>query len=395
MAIKAVFDILMLYGFNTFTDGAAQITGEELIQCLTAYVTDEAEDPEMCGLVVEGFAKLFLMNQCDDKQMLSNLILLFFSPSTHDDVRLRQCLSLFFPTFAFASHEHQELCASIVVPTLRRVLLGPPDSQLKQIDWTKFARFLVHLADPSFGHYDWEWDKSAPSWMEEITLAIAYEMRAPEEGHLKMWARVLNIMPQRSPVVENDLEATKMREHYMMKTLMALKDGAEKICTDKQALKWIQKWTTKLDGVMTDNRTRDLQLEPDDITEIYNEIVVELKEYEDTRVQEINDDPIVLLRHAPATVLVETPQPRAKKGRTKRGAPKAGPAPKESVSKWGMVLKKTAKKPKPSPVVTKRKSDPPAVIVEVEGEEDEQQEKRVRLSDEGENVEMQQVANGV
>lgn len=52
----------------------------------------------------------------------SSLVLYFFNPTTADDLELRQCLSVFFPAFAFGNFKaHSAVIESAFVPTLKTV----------------------------------------------------------------------------------------------------------------------------------------------------------------------------------------------------------------------------------------------------------------------------------
>ncbi len=55
-------------------------------------------------------------------QIFSRLIILFFNPSTIDDVEIRQSLSIFFPAFAFGDFAaHSIIIESSFMPTLKTV----------------------------------------------------------------------------------------------------------------------------------------------------------------------------------------------------------------------------------------------------------------------------------
>lgn len=232
-AAKSLFDIGMLYGFGALQE-------EQLIQTLSVYATDEAQPEDMRGLVVEGFAKLFLMDQCQDVDMLGSLLLLFFSPFTAGEIRLRQCLSVFFPAFAFSSRSHQSLCADALVPAMRRILLADPSSMLRKIDWSLFAKFGAHLLEPANARYDLIVGAEEPSWHEHVMLHMAYEMRGEEKSHNQFWARALAMFTCRDPTVADDAEATAARVRYVAKLLTAVTASAEET-TDKRARQWAEK----------------------------------------------------------------------------------------------------------------------------------------------------------
>lgn len=51
----------------------------------------------------EGLAKLMFCGLLVSSRILSRLVLLWYNPVTEDDLRLRHCLGVFFPMFAYAS----------------------------------------------------------------------------------------------------------------------------------------------------------------------------------------------------------------------------------------------------------------------------------------------------
>lgn len=51
----------------------------------------------------EGLAKLMFSGRLVSSRLLSRLILLWYNPVTEEDLRLRHCLGVFFPMFAYAS----------------------------------------------------------------------------------------------------------------------------------------------------------------------------------------------------------------------------------------------------------------------------------------------------
>jgi condensin complex subunit 3 len=273
-AVKSLFDIGMLYGFKSVKE-------DDLISRLSKYVTDEAEDQQMRGLVVEGFAKLFLMGQCHDETMLGNLLMLFFAPSTGKDVRLRQCLSVFFPTFAFSLRVNQALCAKTAIPTLRRLLLADPSSSFRKIDWSLFCKFLAHLTDSRHATYDFIQNEAEPSWNEQIILDMAYEMRGPEKSFGQYWARAMSHYVPRDPHVNGKDEASAKRLYFVAKLHCAVLAAAEE-CTDKRAQQWTEKRAAAILQVVNSSKQKDNFTEVLR-NEVSDEVEVEVETYLETR----------------------------------------------------------------------------------------------------------------
>lgn len=89
-----------------------------------------------CGLLVSS-------------RILSRLVLLWYNPVTEDDLRLRHCLGVFFPMFAYASRTNQECFEEAFFPTLQTLANAPASSPLAEIDISNVAELFVDLTRPS------------------------------------------------------------------------------------------------------------------------------------------------------------------------------------------------------------------------------------------------------
>nr|KAF6431921.1 non-SMC condensin I complex subunit G [Rousettus aegyptiacus] len=170
-ALKAVFDQLMVFGiepFKTTADEALQSEGAE-ISTDGGHESKDAEDvaaaarnvlrllsdfldSEVCELrtgAAEGLAKLMFCGRLASSRILSRLVLLWYNPVTEEDIRLRHCLGVFFPMFAYASRTNQECFEEAFLPTLQTLASAPASSPLSEIDITNVAELLVDLTRPS------------------------------------------------------------------------------------------------------------------------------------------------------------------------------------------------------------------------------------------------------
>lgn len=170
-ALKAIFDQLMVFGiepFKTTADEALQSEGAE-ISTDGGHESKDAEDvaaaarnvlrllsdfldSEVCELrtgAAEGLAKLMFCGRLASSRILSRLVLLWYNPVTEEDVRLRHCLGVFFPMFAYASRTNQECFEEAFLPTLQTLASAPASSPLSEIDITNVAELLVDLTRPS------------------------------------------------------------------------------------------------------------------------------------------------------------------------------------------------------------------------------------------------------
>ncbi|KAL6058486.1 hypothetical protein STEG23_023502 [Scotinomys teguina] len=169
-ALKAIFDQLMTFGIEPFKakkvqtihSEGAEINSDDEQEAKDAEETSTAKnvlkllsdflDSEVSELrtgAAEGLAKLMFSGLLVSSRILSRLILLWYNPVTEEDARLRHCLGVFFPMFAFASRTNQECFEEAFIPTLQTLANAPASSPLAEIDVTNVAELLVDLTRPS------------------------------------------------------------------------------------------------------------------------------------------------------------------------------------------------------------------------------------------------------
>lgn len=169
-ALKAVFDQLMTFGiepFKTKKVKAIQCEDEEIksdneqdtkdveetatAKNVLKFLSDflDSEVSELRTGAAEGLAKLMFSGRLVSSRILSRLILLWYNPVTEEDVRLRHCLGVFFPMFAYASRTNQECFEEAFIPTVQTLASAPASSPLAEVDVTNVAELLVELTRPS------------------------------------------------------------------------------------------------------------------------------------------------------------------------------------------------------------------------------------------------------
>uniref|UniRef100_A0A8I3MWC2 Non-SMC condensin I complex subunit G n=2 Tax=Canis lupus familiaris TaxID=9615 RepID=A0A8I3MWC2_CANLF len=170
-ALKAVFDQLMAFGVEPFktkkikalqsedaevnNDGDQEFkeaeeetaTVKNVLKLLSDFL--DSEVPELRTGAAEGLAKLMFSGLLVSSRILSRLILLWYNPVTEEDVRLRHCLGVFFPMFAYASRTNQECFEEAFLPTLQTLASAPASSPLAEVDITNVAELFVDLTRPS------------------------------------------------------------------------------------------------------------------------------------------------------------------------------------------------------------------------------------------------------
>lgn len=169
-ALKAIFDQLMTFGIEPFKtekskalqsedaeintdeeqeskEAEEMVTAKHVLKLLSDFLDSEVS--ELRTGAAEGLAKLMFCGLLVSSRILSRLVLLWYNPVTEDDLRLRHCLGVFFPMFAYASRTNQECFEEAFLPTLQTLANAPASSPLAEIDITNVAELFVDLTRPS------------------------------------------------------------------------------------------------------------------------------------------------------------------------------------------------------------------------------------------------------
>ncbi|KAK2115541.1 hypothetical protein P7K49_006167 [Saguinus oedipus] len=168
-ALKAIFDQLMTFGIEPFKTKIKTLhcegteinsddeqeskeveetaTAKNVLKLLSDFLDSEVS--ELRTGAAEGLAKLMFSGLLVSSRILSRLILLWYNPVTEEDVRLRHCLGVFFPMFAYASRTNQDCFEEAFLPTLQTLANAPASSPLAEVDITNVAELLVDLTRPS------------------------------------------------------------------------------------------------------------------------------------------------------------------------------------------------------------------------------------------------------
>ncbi|KAI0360255.1 ARM repeat-containing protein [Trametes cingulata] len=147
--LQIIFDILMVHEGAFLGPGSPH--GERIVEFLLQLL--EAEERERVqALLVVGIAKLMLAGMVTDERVLQTLVLVFISPETASNQPLRQCLSYFFPVYAYSSAANQQRMRKIFIPLYERLtkayhewdgedeMVTPAQVALMFVDWTDPTR---------------------------------------------------------------------------------------------------------------------------------------------------------------------------------------------------------------------------------------------------------------
>lgn len=77
------------------------------------------------------------------------MLCLFFDPSMKNCTRMKQCLSLFFPTYAFASCNNQSTVLDAATKFLKYVVYIKKAHPLKEVKMLDILKFVSYITDYS------------------------------------------------------------------------------------------------------------------------------------------------------------------------------------------------------------------------------------------------------
>ncbi|NXL06508.1 CND3 protein, partial [Mesembrinibis cayennensis] len=229
-ALKAIFDQLMLFGIEPFkarrgNDSQSEDAHSRTENCEEQSETIEKEDSAMIHSLLqllsgfldsefselrteaaEGIAKLMFSGRLLSAKLLSRLVLLWYNPVTEEDIRLRHCLGVFFPLFAYANRSNQECFEEAYLPTLQTLLNAPATSPLAEIDISNVSELLVDLTRPSGlkpqskKSQDYQDLTVHDSLAMKICNGILMDPTAPD---VRVYAKALNSLELSSSSTEN------------------------------------------------------------------------------------------------------------------------------------------------------------------------------------------------
>ncbi|NWS62406.1 CND3 protein, partial [Chunga burmeisteri] len=229
-ALKAIFDQLMLFGIEPFKarrgndsrsedahirtenceEESEKIEEEDtatihsLLQLLSGFL--DSEFSELRTEAAEGIAKLMFSGRLISAKLLSRLVLLWYNPVTEEDTRLRHCLGVFFPLFAYANRSNQECFEEAYLPTLQTLLNAPATSPLAEIDISNVSELLVDLTRPSGlkPQSKMSQDYQDLTVHDSLAMRICNEILTdPTAPDVRIYAKALNSLELSSSSTEN------------------------------------------------------------------------------------------------------------------------------------------------------------------------------------------------
>ncbi|NWH56644.1 CND3 protein, partial [Geococcyx californianus] len=228
-ALQAVFDHLMLFGIEPFKTGRGNdsqsdvahirtenyeeqsetmeeedtATVHRLLELLSGFL--DSEFSELRTVAAEGIAKLMFSGRLISAKLLSRLVLMWYNPVTEEDTRLRHCLGVFFPLFAYANRSNQESFEEAYLPTLETLLNAPATSPLAEIDISNVSELLVDLTRPSgLKQSEMSQDYQDLTVHDSLAMKICKEiLMDPTAPDVRIYTKALSSLELSSSSTEN------------------------------------------------------------------------------------------------------------------------------------------------------------------------------------------------
>jgi len=166
-SIRVVFDNLTSHGIAFLCQSQIQQAGgdqsavEEVHTQMVNFLLGllEDDDRQVQAIAAEGMAKLMLSGMVEDDDALRSLVLVYMSPETSGNQKLRQCLSYFLPVYCYSSSACQRRLQRVIVPTLEvltevyhereegQEMVMPSQVGMQLLDWSDSTKALYSTRD--------------------------------------------------------------------------------------------------------------------------------------------------------------------------------------------------------------------------------------------------------
>eukprot|EP00123_Amoebidium_parasiticum_P015639 comp23079_c0_seq1/m.37019 comp23079_c0_seq1/g.37019 ORF comp23079_c0_seq1/g.37019 comp23079_c0_seq1/m.37019 type:complete len:997 (-) comp23079_c0_seq1:368-3358(-) len=245
IALEILFDMVLVFGIEELGLDASEEKegkgGEEegqeeggvartYLPLLKKYLDSQSD--ELRTVAAEGFARLLINDRLTSAKVFASLVTLYFNPITEEDTQLRQCLTVFFEAYAFASHDHQLCIAEAFLPIIDTFLNAPKRSPLYQVDTKTVGLYLAHLT--SFASLSPETVKShQTSVHDDIAIRVCNRLlRRVGAEEQRLWLRVVS--------------ALCVDSQDTVKALRVLANGMDEVVADRQARKMLETYQSSL-----------------------------------------------------------------------------------------------------------------------------------------------------
>ncbi|KAF8105973.1 hypothetical protein N665_0149s0003 [Sinapis alba] len=218
--------------------------------------TESTEDESVKATVGEGFAKLLLLGQKFPNMpaslypfVLGKLVSLYFSEESKEQLRFKQCLSVFFEHYASLSEKHKGYVSKAFVPLIRSMWPGIDDGNSKNSSYVvsnqrkraiQASRFLVQMMQtPLYKSPDsLEESIQAPLDRTEEGLAMRIAIEMVSFKAKKTAAEKAYVLALCKTLVLLNLKSSEQNVIKLMKNLLSR--VADSVCSEKDLLKEVK-----------------------------------------------------------------------------------------------------------------------------------------------------------
>ncbi|KAF4614841.1 hypothetical protein D9613_002893 [Agrocybe pediades] len=151
VALQSLFDILMKHELHIRNNPAINV------QTFTEFFVNETlneQDPRIQAMLCLGVSKLILSGMIIENYALENLVKVYLSPLTSENLELRQCLSFFFPVYSYSSFDNQKTMCEIFITIFldacedRKQFKDSDDEALHYVSSTQLGEMFIDWTDP-------------------------------------------------------------------------------------------------------------------------------------------------------------------------------------------------------------------------------------------------------
>lgn len=143
---RQLYNTLGYLDEQTDDDEGDQVKQGRDIIFLFAHFMDTCEETSIMKALITGFCRLVLSGRFQTGDLVSKLMVKFFSPAT--DPEINQTLAIFFQ--ALIKLQQQECMAKALLPTLFIILDAPNDSPLQEVKPESIIKFVVNSTMPAY-----------------------------------------------------------------------------------------------------------------------------------------------------------------------------------------------------------------------------------------------------
>jgi condensin complex subunit 3 len=245
-AFKACINCIMAFSMDKLinTDSedtnTRQIATGKILSVMTALL--DHEDSDVYTVATEGFCRLYMTGHILSAKLFSKLLIMYYSPLTENDIKLKACLSTFLPNFAFFRSINQLCVEESFMITLKCLINAPADNYLSEIDLIKVVDILFHLTNPKNLMQQRKNQVTTPNNIchENIVKSICYELLKDDNIYkIKTYLKI---------ILMADLSGA---DYLSLKDLYQLAQDVNEHVQDKLVKKTSQKFVENVFALMT------------------------------------------------------------------------------------------------------------------------------------------------